>query len=254
MMTTSFAGLTDIGRIRRENQDHWFADPQTGLYLVADGMGGEVGGGLASQIVVEALPLMLRDKLPSTSELTAPQTGDQVIAAVVEMSNRLRQESWNQPGIRGLGSTLVLAVIRRDHAMIVHLGDSRAYFLRQGHLEQLTADHTIVQLLLNCGEIVPEEVATHPARGQLTRFVGMSEHPLPDLRLVELAAGDRLLLCSDGLTGLVPGEKIETVLREAASPQEACQKLVAAANEAGGSDNITALVVVVSGGDPASSP
>lgn len=240
------AGLTDQGRVRGENQDRWFAEPEQGLYMVADGMGGTFGGGLAAQVVVETLPRLLRKRMRDVGRLDQPKAKDLLLQALAELSDRLRDEARHEFGLGGLGSTVVLLSIRDQHAIVAHMGDSRAYLLRQAKLEQLTRDHTIVQVLLDCEEITSAETADHPARGQLTRFVGMNGEALPEARLMELALGDRLLLCSDGLTGMLSDERIRLALVEESSLENACHRLVAEANEAGGNDNISAVIVTVS--------
>ncbi len=123
--------------------------------------------------------------------------------------------------------------------------DSRAYLLRHGRLEQLTNDHTIAQLLVDHGKLAPEEVASHPAHSQLTRFVGMATEAIPDAERFELAQGDRLLLCSDGMTGMLIDRQMLAILSTQPAPEEPCRSLVAAANEAGGKDNVTAVIVAV---------
>ena len=208
MATISYAGLSDVGRVRAENEDHWFADPEQGLYLVADGIGGAAAGGLASQIVAEVLPRLLHNRLNGTEDMAGPDIANRVSAALVELSERLRQESRSALGLKGMGSTVVLALVRDRQTVVAHMGDSRAYLLKAGRLEQLTKDHTIVQLLVNRGEIAPEEAVNHPAHGQLTRFVGMGTGAIPETKCIELTASDRLLLCSDGLTGMVSDQQI----------------------------------------------
>ncbi|HEX3658584.1 MAG TPA: protein phosphatase 2C domain-containing protein [Pirellulales bacterium] len=240
-----YAGLSDVGRQRATNEDRWCADPKQGLFLVADGIGGSAAGGLASQIVAEVLPGLLRSTLRGLENGAAEETTKRVAASLVDLSEHLRSESQIALGVKGVGSTVVLALVRSEQAVVAHLGDSRAYRWRAGHLEQLTTDHTIVQLLLERGEISPQEAATHPSRGQLTRFVGMAAEALPEIERVELTTGDRLLLCSDGLSGMLSDEQIRGILDREPVPENACRQLVQAANQAGGTDNITALVVAV---------
>jgi protein phosphatase len=245
MTTISYAGLTDVGRVRDANEDHWFADPEQGLYLVADGIGGSVAGGLASQIVAEVLPRLLRHKLRGIGDRMAPEVTKRVSTALVELSEQLRKESLAAPGLKGIGSTVVLTLLRDRQAIVAHLGDSRAYLLRAGRLQQLTKDHTIAQLLVDRGELAPERAVSHPSHGQLTRFVGMATEAIPAAETIELVPGDRLLLCSDGLSGMLSDRQIMAILSEPSAPEELCRQLIAAANESGGKDNITAVVVAV---------
>lgn len=245
MTAIQYAGLTDQGRLREENEDRWLADPQQGLYLVADGMGGMFGGALASQVVVEILPRLIRKRMRDLDQPDPSKVEHQVLAALSELSERLHNEAKSEFGSGAMGSTAVLALVGDRQALVAHMGDSRAYLLRDGRLRQLTTDHTVIQLLLDAGEITPDEVADHPARGQLTRFVGMPGEPLPEVQSIGLAAGDRLLLCSDGLSGMLSDEQILNVLEEESVPEAACRQLVAAANEAGGRDNVTVLLLSV---------
>jgi len=159
------------------------------------------------------------------------------------LSGQLREEAKKRPDLAGMGATVALALLAGRHAHIAHLGDSRAYLFRRGRLQQLTADHTVTAALLHLGEIEEKDALGHPARHRLTRYVGMEGEALPDLRVVELRVGDRLLLCSDGLTGMVPDRHIAQVLRRQRTPEEACEALVAAANAAGGRDNVSAIVI-----------
>lgn len=239
------AGLSDIGRVRRNNEDRWLADPQQGLYVVADGIGGNIGGGLAADIVVDTLPGFVRKRIKDITDLASSEAAARLKSTLSEFSNRLRSESRGEPGLDGMGSTVVLVLIRNTYALIAHMGDSRAYFLRDGTLQRLTKDHTIVQLLSDAGEISAEETATHPARGRLTHFVGMEGEPLPETRLLEIHPGDRLLLCSDGLTTLVGDQQLSSIMRHAGPPEITCVRLIQAANEAGGTDNITVIVTDV---------
>ncbi len=250
MNRITHAGLTDRGRVRQRNEDRWLADADLGLFVVSDGMGGECAGELAAQIVIETLPLLLRQALADISDLSDLQVIEQARGVLADLSHHVRHESQGQPGLDGMGATVVLTLIRDQTALIAHMGDSRAYLFRDGRLEQLTRDHSLVQLLLDCGEITPAEAVHHPSRGQLTRFIGMTGEPLPEARVLELHSGDRLLLCSDGLTGMLTDDEVRTILTENVSPTTACERLVAAANAAGGRDNLTAVIVAAVDNEP----
>ncbi len=250
MMKINYAGLSDPGLVRERNEDRWYASARQGLFLVTDGMGGEHAGALASKIVVEVLPPLLREGLRGIESLANPKAREHLLAAVAELSEKVRSESQGRPGLDGMGATVVLALIRRRQALIGHLGDSRAYLLRQGRLQQLTRDHSLVQSLIDCGELTPEQAAVHPGRGQLTRHIGMRGEALPEARWLELSAGDLLLLCSDGLSGPVSEVEMLRLFRQRLPLEITCQRLIEAALAAGGVDNITSLIVSCDGADP----
>jgi len=246
------AGLTDRGLVRQENQDRWAADAELGLFLVSDGIGGGLAGALAARIVAEALPPLLRACMHDPSGIEHPLTpATRVERAIAALSDQVRTESKGQPGLDGMGATVVLALVHDPHAIIAHLGDSRAYLVRNARIEQLTKDHSIVQLLIDNGEIRPEQAAEYPERGRLTRYVGTDGEALPEARAVELCPGDQLLLCSDGLSGMVCDAELLSILHQAPSPEAACRDLIAAANAAGGRDNSTAVVIRLAATEPA---
>jgi protein phosphatase len=248
-LTVRYAGLTDVGRLRQANEDNWTADPEQGLFIVADGMGGQFAGALASKAVVETLPGLVRQYFGALVGLPGSQASRRMAKAIAALSTQLRQQTQNEPGLEGMGSTVVCALVRGNQVLIAHMGDSQAYRLRAGRLKQLTKDHSLVELLLSSGDIAPEEAATHPARGRLTRNVGMDGEPLPQTRLLKLKTGDQLLLCTDGLTGMLNDEQIQSILNESAPLESRCQRLVDAANQAGGKDNVTTLLLSVVGGE-----
>lgn len=206
---------------------------------------GPVPAGVPLLFHVETLPRLLRDRLARIKALGGSKAKACVKAALCQLSNRLYQQAHDEPGLDGMGATVVLALVRGAKALIAHMGDSRAYLYRDGLFEQLTRDHSIVQLLVDNDEIGPEDAATHPAQGQITRYVGMEGEPLPDVRLVQLRSGDRLLLCSDGLTGMLSDEQILSILAKNCEPDAACRRLIDAANDAAGTDNITVVLVSV---------
>jgi protein phosphatase len=241
------AALSDVGRLRQNNEDRWFADTEMQLYLVSDGMGGQMAGEMAARIVTEVLPTRLRTQLEDSPDFAHPKEIDRVLETVRELSRNVRSETAGQPGLAGMGATLVLLLVRGPQALLVHLGDSRAYRWRQGKLECLTRDHTLVQLLIEDGVLAPAQAAAHPARHQLSRFVGMPSEPLPEFRLLDLASGDRLLLCTDGLTSMLANDQVCRILSQEACLEHACLTLIEAANAAGGQDNVTVVLVEVGG-------
>jgi serine/threonine protein phosphatase PrpC len=230
---------TDIGKVREANEDSYLVEPP--LFAVADGMGGHRGGDVASQLALATVEQLFRRGKGTLSEHMR-----QANRAVFERSQLDRR-------VTGMGTTLTAALVEGDAVHLAHVGDSRAYLLRAGALRQLTTDHTLVARMVKAGEISPAEAEVHPHRNVLTRALGTE----PDVRVdeddVPLLDGDRVLLCSDGLTGMVTEEQIQAILESAATPQEAANRLVRAANRAGGVDNIT-VVVLGAGDEEARSP
>jgi protein phosphatase len=198
------------------------------LIIVADGMGGHVAGEVASRLAINAA---------ASSDLDA---ADRVAAG----NRAIREEVAREPSLEGMGTTMTLLDIRQGVATIGHVGDSRAYLLRDGEFSQLTEDHTVAAEYVALGQLSPKDAASHPQRHMLTRTLGLSRFVNVDEFDIELARGDRLLVCSDGLTEMVDDAKIADSLRSG-SPDEAVWELVELANAAGGVDNITVVVVDV---------
>ncbi|MDH5510091.1 MAG: protein phosphatase 2C domain-containing protein [Nitrospinota bacterium] len=236
------SGLTDKGKVRTHNEDSWFADGELGLLVVSDGMGNEEGGALASEIVVKTLPEIVKQEGANLSNLSDPFAVDIISKQLVELNRNVFESIRGKVGLAGAGATMVMALVRGDRAMIAHMGDSRAYLFRDDFLLSLTKDHSVLRLLRDAGEVTEEEVATHPARGKITRFIGMEDDVPPDISLIHLENGDRLLLCSDGLTNMLAEKVIVDQLRKTVSPKAVCRYLVDAANAAGGKDNLTAVL------------
>ncbi|RPJ14244.1 MAG: Stp1/IreP family PP2C-type Ser/Thr phosphatase [Actinobacteria bacterium] len=228
-MKVSVGAATDIGQVREGNEDSFLVVAP--LYAVADGMGGHRGGEVASSLALETVQGMFERKEGSLAD------------QVVEANRAVFDRSQNDRSVSGMGTTLTAALVDGSRVHLVHVGDSRAYLLRGGELAQLTEDHTLVHRMVMEGEISQEEAETHPHRSILTRALGVDQSVQVDESDVETAAGDRLLLCTDGLTGMVPEGQIREILLESADPQEAVEKLVKVANRAGGIDNITAVIL-----------
>lgn len=225
---------TDVGRVRSVNQDNALAIE--GLFAVADGMGGHLGGEVASEVAVE----VLRERAPLLTSVD-------LIEAVHAANHAILERALGDPTLRGMGTTLcVLALVEADgeeRLAIANVGDSRVYVFANGELEQMTDDHSLVAALVREGRITEEEAEEHPQRNILTRALGMDHDVTVDAWEVVPLAGERWVLCSDGLFNEVTPDQIGAVLRRLADPQEAAAELVRLANEGGGRDNITVLVV-----------
>jgi serine/threonine protein phosphatase PrpC len=234
---------THIGKQREENQDSFFADPEPALFLVSDGIGGHRGGALASGIVAEDLPVMIENALDRL-KVGSPRTLRVLLKKLIaEQSKQVQLEGTSETGFLDMGATLVIALLRQGRCFVANIGDSRAYRLRKGRLVQLTRDHSVVSELIEKGHIEPEEAADHEARGQITRYIGMEEKARSYVRSFTLKKGDRILLCTDGLTDMVTDKDIAAILKAETDPHAVCKLLVAAANKAGGHDNVTTLVI-----------
>jgi len=228
------AGLTNRGKVREKNEDSILTDPSGMLWAVADGMGGYGHGDVASDIVIDCLAAIPDDAAP-----------EQALVAQLEQANRLVAERQSQPGMGRMGSTVVAMIVTGAVAHVAWAGDSRAYLLRAGRLRMLTRDHSVVQDLVDRGELTPEEAESHPESHIITRAVGGAAVLEVDSASVPLAVGDRLMLCSDGLTRCVYEQTIEQLLVAAATPELACQSLVREALDSGAPDNVSAIVVEI---------
>ncbi len=236
MIDLRWAAKTDVGKVRAANEDSYLANGK--LFAVADGLGGHTAGEVASRMAVTTL-----------AETYVANNIDSLVTAVRSANAAILDRVDEDPDLHGMGTTVtLLGVVRHedaDYLGLVNVGDSRCYRLREGLLEQLTEDHSLVNELIRAGHITEDEAAVHPQRSVITRALGL-EHSVPiDSWLVEPEVGDRFLLCSDGLTNEVPVELIASIMRRIGDPEELVSDLVAEANAARGADNITAVVVDV---------
>lgn len=233
--------LTDVGRVREINQDCLATDPARGLYVVADGMGGHLAGEKASLCAVETISNML-----TCEAIDQAPDGDlaKVIQDAIQEANRvIVHASLQDASMRGMGTTAVVAVTCQESVYLGHIGDSRAYLLTQDAIAQITEDHSVVAQLLRARAITPQEAQRHPYRNVITKCLGMQMEIEADTLVVAWNPGDRLLLCSDGLSGLVADEEMLAIANEVEDPQVACERLVALANERGGQDNISVILL-----------
>jgi serine/threonine protein phosphatase PrpC len=235
------AGLTDTGRRRRQNEDSFVCDPP--LFAIADGMGGAQAGELASRLAAAAI-----------EKGAAAARGEDGVVAVVRAANALIFErAMSDPEVAGMGTTATVALVDEsaETLTIAHVGDSRAYHYRQGVLEQLTTDHSLVGELVRSGRLTEAEAAVHPHRSVITRALGTDAEVEVDTLTLPLATGDVVLLCSDGLSAMVRDDEIVRVLESSGGdPHLAAEALVRAANAAGGDDNVTVVVFELVEGDP----
>jgi serine/threonine protein phosphatase PrpC len=247
-MAVRTGAATDRGRMRPGNEDNYVS--RAHLFAVADGLGGHQAGEVASKIAVDTLA-SLDNGGPWTDERTAL---DALRGAIKAANRKIREAASTNRSLEGMGTTITAVLENGDTLYLAHVGDSRAYLYRNGQLTRLTDDHSLVQQLVNEGRLTPEEAEHHPQRSIITRALGMDSDVEPDTATYKRRPGDRLLLCTDGLSGVVDEADIRRVLNRFRDPQEAAEELIARANEEGGPDNITVVVIdtdegPVAGGD-----
>ncbi|MBS6778705.1 MAG: Stp1/IreP family PP2C-type Ser/Thr phosphatase [Eggerthella sp.] len=231
----SFGSRTDIGYVRDHNEDSLIIIPP--LFAVADGMGGHEAGEIASEITVNTL-----------AELAPSHLDAEGLTAAVEAASYNVMKAPRQGiGRDGMGTTLTAAMLEGERLLIAQVGDSRAYLLHKGHLQQITRDHSLMADLIEAGQITPEEARVHPNRSVITRAIGSDIHMRPDIYELNVDAGDRILLCSDGLSSMISNNAIESIMRRQSDAQHCADELVTAALENGGADNVTVVVADVPG-------
>ena len=229
----SWGARSDVGLVRTHNEDSFLL--QAPLFVVSDGMGGHAAGEVASSIAIETIGQQ------------APGSADDVLlGAAVESANTSVISAAEQGiGKPGMGCTATAVIIDKNHMAVAHVGDSRAYVLRQGTLVRVTHDHSYVEELVDSGQITADEARTHPSRSIITRALGSDPDMYADHFSLEVGDGDRIILCSDGLSGMIGDGQIESLAVSSATPQQAADNLVAAALTAGGADNVTVVVIDV---------
>ncbi len=241
LMKINFTGVTDPGLIRSSNQDAYYIDPEGRFFIVADGMGGHAGGEEASRIASEQIKEYLLAHWDTSG------SGQELLESAFFQANEAILEDQKNHIERGdMGTTAVVVMFRPpDSPLQAHVGDSRLYRFRESQLEQISEDHTWVARAIKFGDITPEEARIHPFRHVLSRCLGREDLHEVDVLPLDVRAGDRLLLCSDGLTEELADQKIVDYLQETNSIQQAAISLVEGAKQHGGHDNITIVIVKV---------
>lgn len=242
-MNATAAGLSDVGRVRQNNQDQFYVDVERRVFAIADGMGGHAAGEVASELAIQALVEALRDGSGDEGG-TVEAAARSLRHALNEGNRKICDSVAGRAEWRGMGTTMVALLHVRDRAVIGHVGDSRAYLLRDGSLRRLTSDHSWVNEQVKLGLLSEEEAQHHPMRNIVTRALGNQDAVEVDVTAEEIRPGDVFALCSDGLNGMVIDDEIERILAsQAAVPQNACRALVERANANGGEDNVTVIVL-----------
>ncbi len=245
------ASGTSIGQVRENNEDNvqlWIQDRFV-VAVVADGMGGAVAGEQASQIAVEAIQAVY-SRVSGDPPALDQRPDDQIVSLMVEAirranSNILHRAS-DEPSLRGMGTTMTVAFVRPNRALVAHVGDSRAYMVdsRTRRITQITADHSFVEALVAAGHLTHEQAEDHPMRNVLYRALGQNEELDIDVYEIRLRYGDRIVMCSDGLTHHVKAPEIATIVSEENDPDRACQRLIDLTNARGGEDNVSVVVIM----------
>ena len=239
-MRYSAYGNTHVGKVRDHNEDSFFVSDEGGFFIVADGMGGLAAGEVASKIAKDTIAKALK----KNGESVAPY--DRVLRDAFEAANaRVREALVENPSARGMGSTCVVLAFRDSDFYIAYVGDSRIYLFRNGHLKQITRDHSYVEELFLRGLISAEEKVDHPYKSSITRYIGHADKIEVDITSGPLANDDIFLLCSDGLSGEVADNIIEEVLKSSVEMKDGVEKLITLALEHGGNDNISVVAVKV---------
>ncbi len=253
-LTTAAVGLTDVGKVREKNEDCFLIDPDLQLFVLADGMGGHAGGAVASLLAVNALHEEVRRQLRapidslSASTLRASLAPAILSRSVAFACSAVFQRSQEMERLAGMGTTLTTLFVVGAHGVIAHVGDSRAYLLRDGAAQLLTEDHSLVSEQLRSGMITAQQALVSPFRNIITRSVGFESEVQIDVTALALQSDDRIVLCSDGLANKVEAHEILAIVSE--TPLfEAPKKLIEIANDRGGEDNVTVVIVVVTPSD-----
>ena len=250
-MRISYQAISDVGRKRKGNEDHYLVNPDQRLFVVADGMGGHAAGEVASRIAVDAIDEFVRNTrgggpvaLSSGVDARVSSEPDRIRKAIVYSNGMVFDATRERVEYEGMATTVAAVLVEGAVAHVAHVGDSRVYLFRQGHVKQMTRDHSWVNEQVENGVLTADQARIHPLRNVVTRALGGHADLAVDVTSLDVRAGDILLLCSDGLTTMITDEEIAQILDdEREDLPEAARKLVDAANDSGGEDNVTVILV-----------
>jgi protein phosphatase len=253
MVTISSAVLSHPGLRREVNEDTVCAREDLGLYVVADGMGGHAAGEVASRTAAQVIETFINDTKDADVNTTWPfpydpaltLDGNRLIAAFRLANRRIQAAMQNDESLRGMATTAAALLAAKGQPVVAHVGDSRVYLLRDGQLSQVTEDHSWVNEQVRAGVLTEADARHHPWRHVVTRALSGGDDPDVEVTALSVKPGDRILLCSDGLSGVVPADRVGEILGRQAPLSERCQALIDAANQAGGPDNITVAMLQV---------
>ncbi len=244
-------GKSDVGKCREKNEDSFLINDESRLYIVADGMGGHLGGEYASRLAVNSIDEVVKSvesdpeaTLPETTELTPNDYAGILRYAISVASRRIFEKAKNDSALHGMGTTSVVLLFRHNKAYIANVGDSRVYHIRSNKINQVTKDHSLVEEQVRAGILSPKDSRGHRFKNIITRSVGYQEGVEADVDIRVAHPGDRYLLCSDGLSNLIEDDDIKDIVANNGL-KEATERLIDVANERGGEDNITAVLVEV---------
>ena len=233
---------TDVGKKRDHNEDSLFVDEKQGLFIVADGMGGHQGGEVASKMAVDLLPPFIKEKL--SKDTAHDEVSKILMESLFNANDEISKKADADPLLNGMGTTIVFALQRGEILYIANVGDSRAYLIKHKEIKQISEEHSVVAQMVKAGLITEEEAMTRKDKHIITQVIGSSEYLSPAVRLIKFEKGNYILLCSDGLTNMLANEEIISIIFKAKkNVKKACEMLVESANEKGGNDNITVILL-----------
>jgi len=239
-----WAAKSHVGKVRENNEDSFYAkNSKCGVFVVADGMGGHNAGEVASKMAIDIVSNYIDENIGNNNLKSISEINKVLDAAIEEANEKIYNESILNESMEGMGTTFTIAIIHNMKIFVGHVGDSRAYILKNDDINQITQDHTLVCELLKNGNITELEAKNHPKRNIITKALGTDRKINPDFKSYDLEEGDLIILCTDGLTNHIDNQEIKDIFMNYLDLNEACQLLINLANDRGGYDNITIVAI-----------